>query len=109
MGIFKPQTLNKNSNYLTKKLYLLIRNYHNLGKSLDFETLDSETLIVKNCNIEQIWQQLFFNANIFLKKINKLKFTEKLKMIIKIDVKEINKKKNNLSFKKKVRCFTKTN
>lgn len=74
--IFKPQTLYKDNKKVIEELYIIIKNYYNLGNSLNNKTLDSETLITKKCDIEQIWQQLFFSANILLKKINKIDLDE---------------------------------
>lgn len=66
--IFKPQVLNKNNNKLIKDLKTSLKKYYNIGKGFDSKETSLKKLIIKKCDDEQIWGQLYLNANFFLKK-----------------------------------------
>jgi len=83
--IFKPQLLNKNSNKLIKDLETSLINYYNIGKSFDSKKTHLKTLTIKKCDIEQMWRQLYLNANFFLKKNINPKSYEKMKKILKTE------------------------
>merc|ERR1711976_1058688 len=88
--IFKPQLLDKNNIRLLKDLETDLKSYYNIGKSFELKKTGIKTLTIKRCDIEQIWRQLYLNANFFLKRnINNVSFNFFCKLLILFSLKLI--------------------